>query len=41
MIASDITRRKVLILSRDLADFNVDINTFPIARAARMSMIVP
>jgi NTE family protein len=47
MIATDITRQKMLVLPRDLADFQRDDgkaigpDTFRISRAVRMSMAIP
>lgn len=39
--ASDLTDQKLLILPNDLKDFCVDPDTFPIAKAVRMSMSIP
>ena len=40
-IASDITDKTVLLLPGDLAGFGIDPDSFPIARAVRMSMCIP
>lgn len=39
--ASDLTDQKLLILPNDLKDFCIDPDTFPIAKAVRMSMSIP
>ncbi|MBA4686191.1 MAG: patatin-like phospholipase family protein [Candidatus Galacturonibacter soehngenii] len=39
--ASDLTEQKLLILPNDLKDFCIDPDTFPIAKAVRMSMSIP
>jgi len=41
LIASDVTRREMLILPDDLKKYGRDPDSFPIARAARMSMSIP
>lgn len=41
IIASDVTRRKMLVLPDDLNDYGRDPDLFPIARAVRMSMSIP
>lgn len=38
---SDLSEQELLILPQDLAKFNIDIDSFPIARAVRMSMSIP
>lgn len=38
---SDITSQELLVLPRDLAKFHIDMDSFPIARAVRMSMSIP
>jgi len=40
-IASNLTRRQMLILPRDLALFGFDADKFPVAKAVRMSMSIP
>ena len=40
-IASDITDKTVLLLPGDLAEFGIDPDGFPIAKAVRMSMSIP
>jgi NTE family protein len=40
-IAADLTDRRLLVLPGDLRDFGFDPDTFPIARAVRMSMSIP
>ncbi len=40
-IASDVTERRMLVLPGDLKDFGQDIDSFPIAKAVRMSMSIP
>ena len=40
-IASDITRKKVLLLPTDLASLGLEPDDFPIATAVRMSMSIP
>lgn len=37
----DLTTQELLVLPQDLARFHIDINSFPIARAVRMSMSIP
>lgn len=39
--ASDLTDRKLLILPDDLKEFCIDPDSFPIAKAVRMSMSIP
>lgn len=39
--ASDLTDKRLLILPNDLKDFCIDPDTFPIAKAVRMSMSIP
>lgn len=39
--ASDLTDQKLLILPNDLKDFCIDPDSFPIAKAVRMSMSIP
>lgn len=39
--ASDLTDKKLLILPNDLKEFCIDPDTFPIAKAVRMSMSIP
>ncbi len=41
VIASDITGGRMLVLPDDLADFGVDPQRFPVARAVRMSCGIP
>lgn len=41
IIASDVTDGKMLILPDDIARFNLDPQTFPIARAVQMSCSIP
>ncbi|MCK4622540.1 MAG: patatin-like phospholipase family protein [Desulfuromonadales bacterium] len=41
MIASDVTRREMLVLPDDLKDYGLDPDRFSIARAARLSMSIP
>ena len=41
VVASDITRKKPLILPDDLSDYNIDPMEFEIAKALRMSMSIP
>lgn len=41
IIASDITRRKVLVLPDDLKEYNIDWKEFSIAKAVRMSISIP
>jgi NTE family protein len=41
LIASDVTRHKMLVLPDDLENYGRDPGRFPIARAARMSMSIP
>ena len=40
-IASDLTDRKLLILPRDLVNFGINTDEFPIAKAVTMSMSIP
>jgi NTE family protein len=40
-IASDISGKRMLVLPGDLADFGIDPDKYPIARAVRMSMSIP
>lgn len=37
----DVTSQELLVLPRDLKKFHIDIDSFPIARAVRMSMSIP
>lgn len=37
----DITTQELLVLPKDLERFHIDIDSFPIARAVRMSMSIP
>ena len=39
--ACDIYDQRLLILPRDLADFGIDPNLYPVAKAVRMSMSIP
>lgn len=39
--SSDITEQRVLVFPQDLARFSIDVDSFPIARAVRMSMSIP
>lgn len=39
--ASDVTDQRLLILPRDLAEFGIDPDSFPIALAVRMSVSIP
>ena len=39
--ASDITDESLLVLPRDLYKFGIDAETYPIAKAVRMSMSIP
>lgn len=41
LIASDLTNGKMLVLPDDLAQFGISANTFPLARALRMSCGIP
>ena len=41
VIAADLTDRRLLILPRDLADFGIEPEMFPISKAVRMSMSIP
>lgn len=41
VVASDITRKKTLVLPEDLSDYNIDPMEFEVARALRMSMSIP
>ncbi len=48
MVAVDVTNRRLLLLPNDLSDYKIpgsgvaiDPNTFPVSRAARMSMAIP
>lgn len=41
IIASDITRKKMLILPEDLKDYGINMDEFSIARAVRMSTAIP
>lgn len=38
---SDVTDQKLLVFPQDLSLFHIDIDSFPIARAVRMSMSIP
>lgn len=40
-IASDLTDKKMLILPRDLENFGIDPDEFPISKAVRMSISIP
>lgn len=40
-IAADLSRRRMLVLPRDLAVYGIDPDTFPVVRAVRMSMSIP
>lgn len=37
----DLTTQELLVLPQDLAKFHIDIDSFPIAKAVRMSMSIP
>jgi NTE family protein len=39
--ATDITKRKLLVLPQDLADYGIDPREFEVAKAVRMSMSIP
>ncbi|TDT60931.1 patatin-like phospholipase family protein [Fonticella tunisiensis] len=41
IIASDITRKKMLVIPDDLKDYGINGGEFPIARAVRMSTAIP
>lgn len=41
VIASDVTQRRMMILPDDLPAYGRDPDSFPVARAARMSMSIP
>ena len=41
LIASDVTRREMIVLPDDLPKYGIDSATFSVARAARMSMSIP
>jgi NTE family protein len=41
VIAADISRGKMLVLPRDIADYGIDPDELDIARAVRMSMSIP
>jgi NTE family protein len=41
MIATDITRGKMIVLPDDLVEYGVDPGNFPVADAVRMSMSIP
>lgn len=41
VVAADITRRRMLVLPRDLPDYGLDPADFPVARAVRMSAAMP
>ena len=41
MIATDITRKKMLVLPDDLVEYGIEPGDFPVATAARMSMSIP
>ena len=41
LIATDVTRREMLILPDDLKDYDCDPDQFSVARAVRMSMSIP
>lgn len=41
MIASDVTRKKLLVLPDDLVDYDIDPMDFEIAKAVRMSASIP
>ena len=41
MIASDVTRKKLLVLPDDLVDYDLDPMEFEIAKAVRMSVSIP
>ena len=41
VVAADVTRRRMLVLPRDLPDYGLDPARFPVARAVRMSAALP
>ncbi|QRN94624.1 patatin-like phospholipase family protein [Archangium violaceum] len=41
VIAADVTRRKKLVLPRDILDYGIDPEDLDVARAVRMSMSIP
>ena len=41
LIASDVTRREMIVLPDDLPKYGINPAEFPVARAARMSMSIP
>lgn len=41
IIASDITKKKMMILPDDLPEYGIDPDSFPIAKAVRMSCSIP
>lgn len=41
IVASDITRRRRIVLPDDLIDYGIEPMTFPIAKAVRMSISIP
>lgn len=41
LIATDVTRREMVVLPDDLINYGRDPDQFPVARAARMSMSIP
>lgn len=41
VVASDISRGKMLVLPADLKDYGIDPDSFSVARAVRMSMSIP
>lgn len=41
IIASDVTRKKLLVLPDDLVDYNIDPMEFEISKAVRMSLSIP
>lgn len=41
VVAADVTRRRMLVLPRDLPDYGLDPGDFPVARAVRMSAALP
>lgn len=41
VIAADLTRGKMLVLPRDISDYDIDPLSFDVARAVRMSMSIP
>lgn len=41
IIASDITRKKKIVIPEDLLMYDLDINNFSVAKAVRMSMSIP